>query len=95
MRWPPALPESVSGIGTSKPNDQLKLEIVERKRTEKALRDNEERYRALSDASFEAIFISEKGICIDTNQTATDMFGYLTSPRASKPSERCKREKLN
>lgn len=57
-------------------NDQLKLEIVERKRMEKALRDNEERYRALSDASFEAIFISEKGICIDTNQTATDMFGY-------------------
>ena len=40
------------------------------------MRDNEERYRALSDASFEAIFISEKGICIDTNQTATEMFGY-------------------
>jgi PAS domain S-box-containing protein len=57
-------------------NDQLKLEIVERKRTENAFRDNEERYRALSDASFEAIFISEKGICIDTNQTATEMFGY-------------------
>lgn len=57
-------------------NDQLKLEIVERKRTEKELRDNEERYRALSGASFEAIFISEKGICIDTNQTAAEMFGY-------------------
>jgi PAS domain S-box-containing protein len=49
---------------------------AEHKRAEKALRDNQERYRALSNASFEAIFISEKGICIDTNQTATKMFGY-------------------
>jgi PAS domain S-box-containing protein len=57
-------------------NAQLELEIIERKRTEKALRDNEERYRALADASFEAVFISETGICIDANQTATEMFGY-------------------
>jgi PAS domain S-box-containing protein len=57
-------------------NEQLNLEIIERKRAEKELRDNEERYRALSNASFEAIFISEKGICIDTNRTAAEMFGY-------------------
>ena len=55
---------------------ELEAFEAERKRVEKALRDNEERYRALSDASFEAIFISDKGICIDTNQTATEMFGY-------------------
>ncbi|MGB5985948.1 MAG: PAS domain S-box protein [Desulfobacterales bacterium] len=36
----------------------------------------EERYRALSEASFEAIFISENGICFDANQTACEMFGY-------------------
>jgi PAS domain S-box-containing protein len=57
-------------------NEQLKREIIERKRTEKELRDNEERYRALADATFEAVFISENGICIDTNQTAVEMFGY-------------------
>ncbi len=57
-------------------NEQLKLEIIERKRTEKDLRDKEERYRALADASFEAVFISENGICIDANQTAAEMFGY-------------------
>ena len=57
-------------------NEQLKKEIIERQRTEKDLRDNEERYRALADASFEAVFISEKGICIDTNHTAAEMFGY-------------------
>ena len=57
-------------------NEQLKLEIIERKRTEKELRDNEERYRALAKATFEAVFISENGICIDANQTAAEMFGY-------------------
>jgi PAS domain S-box-containing protein len=57
-------------------NAELEAFEAEHKRAEKALRDNQERYRALSNASFEAIFISEKGICIDTNQTATKMFGY-------------------
>jgi PAS domain S-box-containing protein len=51
-------------------------EITRRKQAEEALKASEARYRALSNASFEAIFISEKGICIDTNQTATEMFGY-------------------
>jgi PAS domain S-box-containing protein len=30
----------------------------------------------LSEAAFEAVFISEKGICTDTNQAAIKMFGY-------------------
>ncbi|MCP4600324.1 MAG: PAS domain S-box protein [Proteobacteria bacterium] len=41
-----------------------------------AHRANEERFRALSDASSESIFVSEKGICLDQNQTAEKMFGY-------------------
>ena len=44
--------------------------------TEKALRESEERYRALADASFEAVFIGKNGICIDANDTASRMFGY-------------------
>jgi len=39
-------------------------------------RDSEERYRGLSEASFNAIFISENGICLDQNSTAQKMFGY-------------------
>ena len=30
----------------------------------------------MADATFESVFISENGICIEANQTATKMFGY-------------------
>ncbi|MDZ7582105.1 MAG: PAS domain S-box protein [Deltaproteobacteria bacterium] len=42
----------------------------------KALKESEERYKALSEASFEAIFLSDKGICLDQNQAAERIFGY-------------------
>jgi PAS domain S-box-containing protein len=34
------------------------------------------RLNALSEASFEALFFSEKGYCIDANMTGCEMFGY-------------------
>jgi PAS domain S-box-containing protein len=52
---------------------------IERKRVEEDLKVSEERYRALSEASFEAIFLSAKGICIGQNQSAMQMFGYTLS----------------
>lgn len=45
-------------------------DITERKQSEEALRESEKRYQALADATFEAIFISQNGYCIDANQTA-------------------------
>ncbi|MGL1862396.1 MAG: PAS domain S-box protein [Pseudodesulfovibrio sp.] len=33
-------------------------------------------YKTLSDAAFEAIFISEKGVCLGQNKAARDMFGF-------------------
>lgn len=51
-------------------------DITERKRNEEALRESEEKFRALSDATFEAIFLSEKGVCIGQNLSAAKMFGY-------------------
>ena len=33
-------------------------------------------YKSLSDATFEAIFLSDKGVCIGQNRAARDMFGY-------------------
>ena len=51
-------------------------DITERMNTQEALRNNEARYRALSEATFEAIFISEKGVCLDVNPRAVELFGY-------------------
>lgn len=51
-------------------------DITERKRVQDALAESEERLQALSDASFEAIFLSDKGICLDQNSTAEKMFGF-------------------
>ena len=48
----------------------------ERKRAYEALKESEERLKALSEASFEVIFLSEKGICLDQNQAAERIFGY-------------------
>ena len=48
----------------------------ERKRADETLKESEERLKALSEASFEAIFLSEKGKCLDQNQAAERMFGY-------------------
>ena len=38
--------------------------------------ENREKYRGLSEAAFESIFISEKGICIEQNLTAEKTFGF-------------------
>ena len=43
---------------------------------EKRVRELETRLSAMSDASFEAIFLSDEGVCIDQNKTAERMFGY-------------------
>jgi len=50
--------------------------ITERKRSEEGLRESEERFRYLSNASSEAIFFTKNGIGIEANQAAADMFGY-------------------
>jgi two-component system, cell cycle sensor histidine kinase and response regulator CckA len=53
-------------------------DITERYLADEALRASEDRLRALSEATFEAIFLSEKGICIGQNLSAENMFGYST-----------------
>ena len=56
----------------------LKLEQVvsEHKQAAEVLQMSEERLTALSMASFEAIFLSEKGVCMDQNKAAERIFGY-------------------
>ncbi len=59
-------------------------DITDQKLAEEKLYNSEERFKSLSDASFEAIFVSEKGVCIDQNQTAERMFGYTASEAVGK-----------
>jgi PAS domain S-box-containing protein len=54
-------------------------DITERKRAEEALRESEERFRRLSEASFEGIVIHDKGKILDANRTCAQMFGYEVS----------------
>jgi len=51
-------------------------DLTDKLASERALRESEEHLRVLSDASFEAIFLSEKGICLGQNLTAEKLFGY-------------------
>ncbi|MGA2466656.1 MAG: PAS domain S-box protein [Thermodesulfobacteriota bacterium] len=51
-------------------------DITERKRAEEALRESEERFRRLSEASFEGILFHEEGKIIDANEAYATMFGY-------------------
>ena len=55
---------------------ELEKTETERKQVEEELLEPEVRLKALSEASFEAIFLSEKGVYLDQNQTAERMFGY-------------------
>jgi PAS domain S-box-containing protein len=54
-------------------------DITERKQAEKELQDSEERFRLLSEASFEGIAITDKGVVLDANEQFATMFGYELS----------------
>ena len=55
---------------------ELEKAEIERKQAVEALKESEKRMKALSEAAFEAIFLSENGICLDQNLSAKIMFGY-------------------
>ena len=59
-------------------------DITERSRNEDARRESEARFRALADATFESIFLSENGVCIGQNAAAGRMFGYSSEEAIGK-----------
>jgi len=51
-------------------------DISELIQAQEELQERKAKYRGLSEAAFESIFLSEKGICIEQNKTAETTFGY-------------------
>ncbi len=58
---------------------RVSTDVTDRKRAETALEENREKYRGLSEAAFESIFISERGVCLEQNRTAELTFGYAAA----------------
>lgn len=54
----------------------LEREVAERVHAEEALRESEASYRALADATFDAVLIHENGIALDVNKSFCKLFGY-------------------
>ena len=67
---------------------ELQKEIVERKRAEENLRENEQQYRALFEQTTDAIFIiSLEGMHLAVNARAADLLGYTAKEMIGMPVE--------
>ncbi|RKZ90892.1 MAG: hypothetical protein DRQ43_10735, partial [Gammaproteobacteria bacterium] len=60
-------------VGSAIRNAQL---FDKHKRVEESLRESEERFKTLSEFSFEGIMIHNNGVVIDSNEALTKMLGY-------------------
>lgn len=75
-RVPTEFSSTVVTISGKKIMHTTARDVSTRKQAETLLKESENRYKLLSDATFEAIFISENGICIGQNNAASRIFGY-------------------
>ncbi|MDA0708641.1 MAG: PAS domain S-box protein [bacterium] len=71
---------TVSQFDTDTSDEKLVIgmieDITEQKRSESALRESEERFRRLSTAAFEGIFIHRGGVVLDANDQFAQLLGF-------------------
>ncbi|MFC1766520.1 PAS domain S-box protein [Planctomycetota bacterium] len=65
--------------------DGVFIEVTDRKQAEQTLQESEERFRVLSEASFEGVVFSDKGILVDANKAFLDIYGYRYDEAIGKP----------
>jgi len=66
-------------------NEGLKAEIAARQRTEQALRESEERYRALAENSLAGIYVHQDGKFVYINRWAAQTLGYAPEDLVGQP----------
>jgi two-component system cell cycle sensor histidine kinase/response regulator CckA len=64
-------------------------DITEREKAISALRESEERFRMLSEASEEGIAIHDRGVILDGNEALARMFGYELSEMIGMNAQQC------
>jgi PAS domain S-box-containing protein len=56
--------------------DGVAVDVTDKKAAEAALRDSEERFRAIAEVSFDAVLVIEDGIITAVNGRASELLGY-------------------
>jgi PAS domain S-box-containing protein len=64
-------------------------DVTARKRSEEALRDSEERWRRISEATSEGIAFSEQGVMTDVNEQLAAMLGHAREEILGRPVRDC------
>ncbi len=66
-------------------NASLQREVRERKEAQAALRQSEQRFRMLAEASFEGLAFTTEGRFVDVSDNFASMFGYATREVVGRP----------
>ena len=64
-------------------------DVSARKAAEEALRESQERWRRISEATFEGVAFSSEGVIVDANAQLADMLGYTPGELIGRPVSDC------